>query len=107
MRAIKNLLGGMKGFGCCPNCGDSYNWKPIDNLPFEGEPAGFSEMEDGKLVLNIGFQRGMLLCTECLDVPAGLDAERIVSNLGKSGWEQGDIDKVQSAIFKVQASQAA
>lgn len=107
MRAIKNYLGGMRGYGCCPNCGDSYSWKPTSSLPYEGESAGFAQKEDGTVVLNIGFQQSVLLCTECLNEPAALDAERIVSDLGKSGWEQGDTDKVQSAIANLQASQAA
>lgn len=107
MRAIKNLLGKMQGFGCCPNCGNSYSWKPTGSLPYEGEPAGFSQSEGGRVVINVGFQRGVLLCIECLEKPTGLDANRIATNLKEYGWERGNIVKVQSAIVKVQASQHA
>ena len=107
MRAIKNLLGEMRGFSYCPNCGDSYSWKPTGSLPFEGEPMGLSQKEDGTIVLNMGFQHSVLICTECLDKPSGLNADRIAADLKKCGWEQGDIDKVQSSIAELQAHQTA
>ncbi len=107
MRAIKNLIGKMIGFGCCPNCSDSYFWKPTGSFIYEGKPTGLTKQEDGKMVLNIGIQRGVLLCTECINEPTRLDAERIASNLEKCGWEKDDTNKVLSAVDKVQTPLAA
>lgn len=107
LRTVKNWLGRIHGFGCCPNCGDSYSWKLTDNLPFGDQPLGLIQREDDKLVIILGFQSSVLLCTECLDRPTDMDADRVAAHLNKYGWEQGDIDSVRSAIADFKARQAA
>lgn len=86
LRWLKNYIGSFKGFGGCPNCGDSWGWKPsgfITYLPDEGLPS-------------ISF--GVMICEECLEHPEALNVEQILKDLRGHGWNQPSLELVESAL---------
>ena len=34
MRVIKNILGRLRGYGGCNRCGDTWNWKEAQGVPY-------------------------------------------------------------------------
>lgn len=81
LKIIKNLWGFLRGYGCCPNCGDSLSWKSVGSIQYE--PT-----------------RGVIICFDCLFKKKELDKNRILKDLTKIGWPQENIDLVEKALEK-------
>jgi hypothetical protein len=88
---VKNMIGSLKGFGSCSNCGDNWWWKTANSsiyLKLPGVPGG----------CYIPYSLGVMICEECVAKPESLDTKRIAANLKTSGWDDADIEKVSGAI---------
>lgn len=81
-RPIKNLTGSFLAYGHCPNCHDSWWWKPIENVNYKSGSD-------------------VMICKECLQIPKDLDLQKIKSNLIKWKWEKENINKVIIALNKL------
>ena len=79
IQSIKNKIGWLKGYGTCPNCGNSWRMNSIGGINYDGS-------------------RGVMICSDCLNMPGDLDVERIAANLTKSGWAKDEVEKVGEAI---------
>jgi len=80
----KNLLGTVRGFGCCPNCGDCWSWKASGSIIYET----FDQYNAS----------GVMICNECLENPDKLDVDRIAAKLTTYGWGSDDVLRVRTAI---------
>ncbi len=83
-KAMKNAYGTIRGYGCCPNCGDNWGWKPHGDITYQ-------EFDDGTA-------SGVILCCECLSSPQSLDLDRIATKLTKHYWQPTDVELVKSAL---------
>lgn len=68
VRFVENLIGNIKGYGACPNCGDNWWWKKPDSLMYT---QAFC----------------VLICEECLSHPKRLNPQRIEQDLIGCKWE--------------------
>ncbi len=78
-RSAKNAYGNVMGYGECPNCGDSWSWKPCTR-GVEYTPG-----------------RGVSICDECLARPK-LDIERIARELRRYEWPPSDVQLVVACL---------
>jgi hypothetical protein len=85
---LKNLIGDRLHYETCPNCGDSWWWKPAGGIAYKSEGNNLFEV---------------MICKECLQNPARLNFIRIEKDLLKREWKQLDIKLARTAIinFKV------
>lgn len=82
-RLAKNMVGDILGFGRCPNCGDSYWWKPAGSIHYRVTDSGM---------------RGVTICKECLAHPEKLDENRIEKNLLVYRWPPAKAALVHQAV---------
>lgn len=89
-KLARNILGFIQGYGCCPNCGDSWSWKPT------------SEVTCGDSTTN-----AVLICIKCLEHPAELDVDHITANLARYGWEQDGVDQARLVLTSLKKEKVA
>ncbi|MCX6764833.1 MAG: hypothetical protein NTU58_04010 [Candidatus Nealsonbacteria bacterium] len=83
LRKIKNWIGGLKGFGTCPNCRDSWWWKEIDGIEYSAT-GGYLNLADLNAKIPMKFCiKEIMICKECLSDPKKLDLDKIRQNLEK------------------------
>jgi len=85
-KTVRNVFGTVLGFGCCPNCGDSWSWSPHGSITYQ-------EFDDGSA-------NCFMLCIKCAVSPPKIDVDRITSTLLKhDGWEQSEVDMVREVLI--------
>lgn len=75
VRKVKNRVGRFMGYSGCPNCGDSWYWKPSGVVPYAKT-------------------RGVMICEECLLDLDYLCIRTIEEDLLKAGWEPDEVNQV-------------
>ena len=81
---LNNLIGNRLHYEKCPNCGDSWWWKPAGGIAYKNEGNSLFEV---------------MICRECLGNPARLNFLRIEGNLAKLDWAKSDIRLARTAII--------
>ncbi len=90
-RWYKNRIGNKKGFGCCPNCGDSWNWKSSVGVEYEKHyffPGCF---------ISPSVSYAVSICSEC-SASGKFDYQRIEKHLESGTWEKESIAKAITAL---------
>ena len=85
---LKNLIGDHLHYEKCPNCGDSWWWKPAGGIAYKSDGSNLFEV---------------MICKECLRNPGRLNFLKIEKDLAKLEWNRSDIRLARTAIinFKV------
>lgn len=78
-RFTKNIIGDSQEFGRCPNCNDSFWWKPASSLQY-------SET------------RVIIICKDCLTHPEKLSEDRIKKNLLACSWTAEKAALIHQAV---------
>jgi hypothetical protein len=86
---VKNRVGGLKGYGRCPNCDNSWYWKESKSVTFKRSAF---------------VSKGVLICADCLQTPRGLNPERIAEALAKSQWNKEEVTLARKAIEQLMAA---
>lgn len=87
-KAVRNYRGTRQGYGCCPNCGDSWSWKKVSGIIFHTESLPpFS---------CVSFE--VMICQECVKNPVVLDETRIIKDLKMNGWKPEKLSLVHKAV---------
>jgi len=106
-RGLKNFLGSIRGFGSCPNCGDSWSWKPHRSIILKKENIPVvikTRDETGAIIIQEGTvpcTGGIMICKECLENPAKLDPERIKHDLLLVGWTEEDAENARQHLIGI------
>lgn len=101
-RGIKNFIGSRMGYGSCPNCGDSWQWKTSSSLSYTDVEIVRKVISNERIATGmINAQKGIMLCAECISNPETLDLIKIRKDLEKTeGWGKEEIDLVIDSVKK-------
>lgn len=83
----KNIVGGIMGYGKCPNCENSFFWKEKEWISYGFDGAGFY-LPTGTLPF----------CKKDITHPLELNENRIRKNLRRSGWDERSINMILASI---------
>jgi len=89
VRIVGNIIGGCLDYGTCPNCGDSWLWKPSSAITFRRSGCGC-------------IIREVMICSKCISNPLGLVLPKIRQSLIESQWPPDDIRMVEMAVVDYQ-----